>query len=61
MGSDGLILYTSDGGTNWSPQTSGTANGLHAVAAWRKNRMPEPNALILAGLGMSLALGYAWR
>ena len=32
VGSDGLILRTTDGGTNWIPQTSGTTNFLNDVS-----------------------------
>ena len=31
VGNDGVILRTTDGGQNWTPQTSGTINQLRAV------------------------------
>ena len=31
VGNDGAILRTTDGGQNWTPQTSGTINQLRAV------------------------------
>ncbi|MBI5463408.1 MAG: T9SS type A sorting domain-containing protein, partial [Ignavibacteriales bacterium] len=32
VGSDGIILRTTDGGTNWTKQTSGTTNHLNGVS-----------------------------
>ena len=31
LGEDEVILRTTDGGTNWNPQTSGTTQDLHSV------------------------------
>jgi len=62
VGSTGTILVTTNGGATWSPQTSGTSFGLHAIAVQPAPlAVPEPAALVQAGLGLSLVLGYAWR
>jgi photosystem II stability/assembly factor-like uncharacterized protein len=33
VGSAGTVLYSSNGGENWTAQSSGTGNDLYAVAA----------------------------
>ena len=45
MGQSGLVLHTSDGGTNWELEGSGTDRDLHIV------RPTGKNYLIAAGAG----------
>ena len=49
VGFDGTILTTTDAGTNWKPQTSGTNANLHQFT----QTVPPPARLVWRGQPMT--------